>query len=385
MKIGIDGRAAKWYRGTGIGTYTYQLINYINNVDNMNKYTIFMPSQCDDMIKFNNNFSVSKIPPQNENNNFWDDVNICNPVSENNLELYHVPQNGIGLSLNKNCSSVITLHDVIPYRMPETTSDNYRKIFNETLPKIISLCDGIITVSNFSKQDIIKSFNFPEEKIFVTHLASEDIYKPKNKEISKLLIKKYYYIENNFILYVGGFSPRKNIIGLIEAFSKLISFYKKDIKLVIAGKKGKSYALYKKRCEELNISNKVIFPGFIKLEHLPYFYSACELFVYPSFYEGFGLPPVEAMACNCAVITSNTTSIPEVVLDSALLIDPYNINELCFSMYKVLNDYTLKSSLIKKGHKRASELTWEKTALNTINAYSQIIKNEHSIKIKRDI
>lgn len=382
MKIGIDGRAAKWYRGTGIGTYTYQLINYINNVDKMNKYKIFMPSECNNMIKFNDNFSISKISSQNQSNNFWDGVNICNPLSESNLQLYHVPQNGVGLPLEKNCSFVITLHDVIPYRMPETTSDNYRKIFNETLPKIVSLCDGIITVSNFSKQDIIKAFNFPEEKIFVTHLASEDIYKPKDEKISKLLIEKQYSIKDDFILYVGGFSPRKNIIGLIEAFNKLISFYKKDIKLVIAGKKGKSYSLYKKRCEELNIADKVIFSGFIELNHLPYFYSACKLFVYPSFYEGFGLPPIEAMACDCPVITSNTTSIPEVVLDSALLIDPHNIDDLCSSMYEVLVNDTLRNSLIKKGSKRASELTWEKTALDTISAYSQIINNEYSKKVE---
>ncbi|BDR65875.1 glycosyl transferase [Clostridium tetani] len=381
MKIGIDGRAAKWYRGTGIGTYTYQLINYINNVDKMNKYKIFMPSECNNMIKFNDNFSISKISSQNQSNSFWDGVNICNPLSKSNLQLYHVPQNGIGLPLEKNCSFVITLHDVIPYRMPETTSDNYRKIFNETLPKIVSLCDGIITVSNFSKQDIIKAFNFPEEKIFVTHLASEDIYKPKDEKISKLLIEKHYSIKDDFILYVGGFSPRKNIIGLIEAFSKLISFYKKDIKLVIAGKKGKSYSLYKKRCEELNIADKVIFSGFIELNHLPYFYSACKLFVYPSFYEGFGLPPIEAMACDCPVITSNTTSIPEVVLDSALLIDPHNIDDLCSSMYQVLVNDALRNSLIKKGSKRASELTWEKTALDTISAYSQIINNEYSKKV----
>lgn len=381
MRIGIDGRASKWYRGTGIGTYTYQLISCINNIDKVNDYKIFMPSECNNIIQFNNNFSVSQITSQNQNTNFWDGVNICNPLSGSNLELYHVPQNGIGLPLEKNCSFVITLHDVIPYRMPETASDNYRKIFNETLPKIVSLCDGIITVSNFSKQDIIKTFNFPEEKIFVTHLASEDIYKPKDKHLSKSLIEKYYSIKDDFILYVGGFSPRKNIIGLIEAFSKLILIYKKDIKLVIAGKKGKSYELYKKRCEELNISDRVIFPGFIELDHLPYFYSASKLFVYPSFYEGFGLPPIEAMACDCPVITSNTTSIPEVVLDSAILIDPHNIDDLCSSMHNILIDETLRNSLIKKGRRRASELTWKKTASDTISAYSKIISNDYAQKI----
>ena len=159
----------------------------------------------------------------------------------------------------------------------------------------------------------MREFDYPGEKIFVPHLAPEDIYKPKDKRFSKGLINKLYGIENDYIIYIGGFSPRKNIIGLIEAFSKLVLKHKKDIKLVIAGKKGLSYERYRNRAESLGILDKVLFPGFIPIEHLPFLYSAAELFVYPSFYEGFGLPPVEAVACGTPVIASNTTSIPEIV------------------------------------------------------------------------
>ena len=143
--------------------------------------------------------------------------------------------------MDKPCKMVITLHDIIPYKMPETVGPSYLKIFLEQIPKIVPQCDGIITVSNFSKEDIMREFDYPGEKIFVTHLAPEDIYKPKDKRFSKGLINKLYGIENDYILYIGGFSPRKNIIGLIEAFSKLVLKHKKDIKLVIAGKKGLSY------------------------------------------------------------------------------------------------------------------------------------------------
>lgn len=125
------------------------------------------------------------------------------------MDIYHVPQNGVGLPKNKNCKFIITLHDVIPYRMPETVSDRYLKIFSEEIPKIVSSADGIITVSDFSKKDIMKSFNYPEDKIFVTHLASEDIYMPLNKEFCRNILKMKYNINKNFILYVGGFSPRK--------------------------------------------------------------------------------------------------------------------------------------------------------------------------------
>lgn len=372
MKIGIDSRAAKLYRGTGIGTYTYQLINYLNKIDDTNKYLLFIPKNCTYDISLKSNFCINAII-DGKMENFWDEVNIPNTLKNKDIELYHVPQNGIGLPHNKNCNFVITLHDIIPYKMPETVSKNYLKIFHEQIPQILPRCDGIITVSNYSKQDIINAFHFPGDKIYVTHLAAEDIYKPIDKTLSKNIINEFYSIKGSFILYVGGFSPRKNIVGLIEAFSKLICKYKKNIKLVIAGRKGPSYSIYKRRVQELHIENKVIFPGFISMEHLPYLYNAAELFVYPSFYEGFGLPPIEAMSCGLPVIASNTTSIPEVVGKGSMLVDPNNIDLLSDLMLQILLNKELRQKLILSSLVRASELTWEKTAKKTLLAYSKIL------------
>jgi glycosyltransferase involved in cell wall biosynthesis len=371
MKIGIDGRAAKWYRGTGIGTYTHQLISSLNSLDKSNKYLLFMPQSCSCDIDYRSNFDVKSIT-ENNKNSFWDEVNIPNILQGSDIEIYHVPQNGIGMSKDKRCKTIITLHDIIPYKMPNTVGPNYLKIFLDQLPKILSNCDGIITVSNYSKNDIIKEFNFPEEKIFVTHLAPEEIYRPLNKEFSKALINKIYSIQGDFILYIGGFSPRKNILGLIDAFSKFLSSTKRKISLVIAGNKGLSYNIYLNRVHELHIEDSVIFPGFISMEHLPYLYNAAELFVYPSFYEGFGLPPIEAMACGVPVITSNTTSIPEIVGDSAILIDPNETDEIYNAILNVIEDETLGKNLIARGLKRSSELTWKDTAAKTIKAYERI-------------
>jgi len=372
MKIGIDARAAKWYRGTGIGTYSYQLINSLNKIDNYNDYSLFVPTECNLAIPFKNNFHIKNIN-QEKQDNFWNEVNVSNPLLDKSIDIYHVPQNGIGLPVNKDCPFVITLHDIIPYKMPDTVGDQYLKIFNEKLPNIIPMCDGIITVSQYSKEDIIKAFNFPREKIYVTYLASEDIYKPYDKTFSKSIVEKNYSITGEYILYIGGFSPRKNILGLLDSFSMLLPRLKKDIKLVIAGSKGKSYDIYKKRTQDLHIEDKVIFPGFISMNHIPFMYNACELFVYPSFYEGFGLPPIEAMACGVPVIASNVTSIPEIVKDSTLLVNPYDINELSEQMYNVLHDDALRQSLITKGLKRASSLTWDNTAANTLIAYQKIL------------
>lgn len=371
MKIAIDGRAAKWYRGTGIGTYTYQLIDNLNQIDFLNQYLLFMPQKAPFERQLRSNFKTSHAMDNNKDN-FWEEVRIPNILSDNEIDIYHVPQNGVGLSPNIRCSSVITLHDIIPLRMPETVSNRYLKIFNEDMPKIIEKCNGIITVSEFSKNDIAKEFNFPEEKIFVTHLAAEDIYRPLNKLECKNLISKKYGINSDFILYVGGFSPRKNILGLIEAFSILLNHYKKDIKLIITGKHGVSYEKYRQRAEDLKILPNVIFPGFIPLEDMPLFYNASKIFVYPSFYEGFGLPPLEAMACGTPVIASSETSIPEVVGDAALHVNPNNILKIYELMISILEDKVLSLSLINKGLIHSSKFNWKKTAYDTVDAYQSI-------------
>lgn len=373
MRIGIDGRAAKWYRGTGIGTYTYELVNSLNSVDNKNDYLVFMPDNCKDSLNLNSNFIQANITEAAEGG-FWDVVNIPNILKDYKIDLYHVPQNGIGLPVEKDCPFLITLHDVIPFKMPETVSKSYLKIFKENIPSIIERCDGIVTVSDYSKKDIVETLNFPEEKIFVTYLANEDIYMPIDKILSRYIIKKNYSITDKYILYVGGFSPRKNILGLIEAFSILMEKYHENIKLVIAGRKGSSYETYKIRAEELNIDDKVLFPGFIALDDLPYLYNASELFIYPSFYEGFGLPPIEAMACGVPVIASDTTSIPEIAGDSARLIDPCNTSDMAEAMLNVLQDEKLRNELIEKGLKRSRQLSWKNTAKQMLNVYEKFSK-----------
>ena len=375
MKIGIDGRAAKWYRGTGIGTYTHELINGLNNIDPINDYLVFMP-ECDIFNQLNDNFQIHTTESKSsDSDNFWENIKIPNILNNTDIDIYHVPQNGVGLSSNIDCKKVITLHDIIPLRMPETVSDRYLRIFNNELPTILNNCDGIITVSEFSKKDISKEFNFPKEKIYVTHLAAEGIYKPLSKCQSKNLITQKYKIEEDFILYVGGFSPRKNILGLIEAYSLLPQDLKNTFKLVIVGTKGISYPKYKARAEELNIGDNVVFTGFIPLDDLPLFYNACEALVYPSFYEGFGLPPLEAMACGTPVIVSNVTSLPEVCRDSALFVDPHDIDALSYDIQRVLSNSLLRLTLVKKSLVRSSNFSWNKTALTTLSAYESIYKD----------
>ena len=372
MKISIDGRASTLYRGTGIGNYTYQLLNNINNIDIINEYNLFISENSELDINLNSNLRLT-FSEKLMKKNFWNDIKEPNNI-ELDSNIYHTPQNGIGIIENIDVPQIITLHDIIPLKMRETVSDNYLKLFDTEMPKILENTSGIITVSNFSKEDIHKTLGFPRDKIFVTHLAAESQYKVLDKLVCKKFISDTYGISNDYILYVGGFSPRKNITGIIEAFSLIYSKLSKDIKLVIVGHKGISYEIYKNKAIELGIESKVIFTGFIEVNHMPAIYNAASLLVYPSFYEGFGLPPLEAMASGIPVITSNITSIPEVVENAAILINPYDSDDIASNIYNILTDEKFKNILIDKGLKQASKYNWRSTAIETILAYSKIAK-----------
>lgn len=371
MKICIDGRAATLYRGTGIGNYTYEIINNLHQIDFLNEYNILTPEASSLKLPKKNNFNYLSAST-NYKKNFWEFINTQNPKENIIGDIYHIPQNGIGFSKPKDVKTVITLHDIIPMKMPDTVSETFLKIFNENIQNILDNSDGIITVSNFSKEDISKTFSYPKEKIFVTHLAAEEIYTPLNKFHSSQYLKKHYGIDRDFLLYVGGFSPRKNILGLIEAFNLVKNSYKRDLKLVIIGTKGPSYEIYRKKVDELNLSSSVIFTGFIPIEDMPIFYSASKALVYPSFYEGFGLPPIECMACGTPVIASNLTSMPEVCQDAAILVDPYDVDEIKENILTLLNNHKFYSLMIYKGLSHSSKFNWKKTAYNTLEIYKHI-------------
>ncbi len=371
MNIGIDARAARWYRGTGIGTYTYQLIYNINLMDKINRYLLFLPDENLSDLNPGDNIDIRAIS-EDKKENFWEEIDIPNILNDTGIDVYLVPQNGIGLPKEKNCPFIITLHDVIPYRMPETVGPQYLNIYSKEIPEIIPMTDAIITVSNYSKEDIAKSLNYPLDKIFVTPLAAEDIYFPRNRSICRDFVRKKYGIGDKFILYVGGFSPRKNIKGLIEAFSIIKDKLKEPYKLVILGKKGRSYYDYRDTAYNLGLKDDVIFTGYVPVDELPLFYNAAHMFCYPSFYEGFGLPPLEAMACGTPTIASNVTSIPEVLGDDAVYINPQDINDISEKLLTLIEDKDFHLQMSFKGLRRSSMYSWKRTAVETIQILTKL-------------
>lgn len=372
MRIAIDARGVNWYSGTGIGTYTSQIIKHMLKDDIENSYLLYWWGEnYKDFYKDNVSISIAS----KKHRKFFEEHFFPECLKNNCIDVYHVPQNGIGLPQKKSCSYISTIHDLIPYIMPETVGKGYLKRFITAMPQIVQNSDTIITVSEFSKKDIIRIFNVDDDKIKVTHLAAEDYFRPIDKEKSKYFLKNKYNIESDFILYVGGFSPRKNVRSILVAFSRIYQSLSKDYKVLILGSASDDHSYLMTLCESLNISDNVIFTGYVPYEDLPYFYNSCNVFVYPSLYEGFGLPPLEAMSCGIPVITSNIASIPEVVGDSALLINPFDTEELKIALEKVLENPALSEELSKLGYARSKLFNWEKTASETLKIYEETHRN----------
>lgn len=371
MKIGLDARAAIWYRGTGIGTYTYQLLRNLYILDKENEYRFFWPGdEYKDLDPRDEVFSSI----EKSKDKFWEEVHIPLAIESEGIDLYHVPQNGIGLPVEKKCPFVVTIHDLIPYIYPETVGKGYLKLFLEQMPRIIQDADKIIAVSQCSKKDIQKMFKLPEERISVIYEAPEEFYKPMDKGLARKLVADKYGLSKDFIMYIGGFSPRKNLKGLINAYYEVYKDLRKDHQLVFVGKPSREYAELKMLVDALGMAQQVVFTGFVPVEDMPFLYNAANIFVYPSFYEGFGLPPLEAMACGTPTIVSNTSSIPEVVGKSALLIDPYDTLQLAAAIYRLVEDESLAASLAKKGLRRAKTFNWRKTALQTKAVYQEMVQ-----------
>jgi glycosyltransferase involved in cell wall biosynthesis len=376
MRIAIDARGINWYRGTGIGTYTDKVLRYLLKMDIENYYHIYWSGENYEDFKSKN---TDIIIASKKHHRFFEQVYFPNNLKNSNIDIYHVPQNGIGINENIKCKKITTIHDLIPYIMPETVGRGYLIKFLKEVPKAIELSHAIITVSEWSKQDILKFFPIDKDKIFVTPLAAEDMYKPMDKEKCKDFLSKNYNINKPFILYIGGFSPRKNVKSLITAFQNIYKDLNKDYNLVIVGATKDQGEYLNKFSSNLEFASKIIFTGFAPEEHLPILYNGCDVFVYPSLYEGFGLPPLEAMNCGAPVITSNLTSIPEVVKDAGILINPYNENELSSAILTLLNSENLQNEYRKRGLQRAQNFSWSKTAEKTLEVYKKVYETNYEI------
>ncbi|MBR5328644.1 MAG: glycosyltransferase family 4 protein [Firmicutes bacterium] len=361
--IAIDGRGALLYRGTGIGTYTWQLLAHLS--DEIKDLNIILPGMEYD------GFCFSTAQWDEQKDILRDDF-LPNYIKENHIDLYHVPQNGIGLPNKKICKETVTIHDLIPYLYPETVGRGYLRDFLREMPQIMERSDAVITVSECSARDICRIFHYPKAKIHVIHEAPEPIYRPMDKEKVATFLQQKYGICGNYILYVGGFGIRKNVKALINAFYLLRQEENIPLKLVLPGKRSRDFDALDQLTEALQIKDDVIFTDYVPVSDLPYFYNGALMMVYPSIYEGFGLPPLEAMACTTPVIAAKTSSLPEILGNNVLWFDPFDTVELAEQIRRLWVSETLRKRMAKMGKEKADSYSWQETAKQTAKVFRSI-------------
>jgi glycosyltransferase involved in cell wall biosynthesis len=267
---------------------------------------------------------------------------------------------------------IVTLHDAFPYLQPETHNrlDNWR--YRWHLPPLARRADAVITVSACSKADLVRHLALRDERVHVIGEGIDPRFKPVPDGVHRRAILAKYGLAQPYILYLGGVNGRKNIARLLEAFARARAA-RPGLTLVIGGPRQWKLAGIEQTLARLDLGAALRLTGYLADEDLPAIYSAAELFVFPSLYEGFGLPPLEAMACATPVVTSNCSSLPEVVGDAALLVDPYSVDSLVAAIEQALDDAQLRATLRRRGLARAAQFSWAHAARETFALYKRVV------------
>ena len=368
MIIGFDAKSA-FHCKRGIGNYSRDTVRILSEYFPDNRYLLFNTDKKNNVqfpIKDNTKEILPETSLYKAFPSLWRGRGIKGQIGHEGVEIYH----GLSQELPKdiqhaNVKTVVTFHDAIRVRYPELHS-KFKN--NQLIRRSIHACkvaDKIIAISEQTKQDCIDLFGADERKITVVYQGCNNLYRIPVNDSKKEIVKQRYELPPRYILTVGSIEKRKNAVLIVEAMHRS----NLSIPLVIVGK-GKSYIdEIKAVAEKYNLQSQIIFRHNVPLEDLPAIYSLSEIFLFPSLFEGFGIPILEAMCCGIPVITSKGSCFKETGGDAALYIDPYNANELADAIYKVLSDNKVREEMISKGKLQSDKFTDDKIAQNLMNVY----------------
>ena len=372
MKIGIDIRTLLDARPSGVSEYVLNLLKEMFKLDTANEYRLFYNcfGDCPNLPEFKQaNVKLIKYNYPNKVLNYLLFKIFNYPKLDKALavDVFFMPHlNFIGLSVG--AKSLLTVHDLSFLKYPEFFSARknfwHRMVKAKKLLKRFSL---VIAVSENTKRDIMELGGINPDKVKVIYSGVGEEYKKLpliNYQFSVKRVRDKYNLPERFILYLGTIEPRKNVDGIIRAYNQLrvMSCELRDYKLIIAGARGwKSENIYRE-WDKSAFKNDIKFLGYVEPDDKIYLYNLASVFIYPSFYEGFGFPPLEAMACGVPVVASFASSLPEVLGQAALLVDPYNIQDMAGGLEQVLTDENLKNKLIARGLELVKQFDWKKAA-----------------------
>jgi glycosyltransferase involved in cell wall biosynthesis len=359
---------------SGVGFYVLNLLKALSEVDRNDTYYVY--TKKEDRLLVEHDPAHFNIIPCSTNNRLlrlgWEQMFLPHYISRDKLDVFHSPHYTI--PLRSKAPTVSTFHDMTFFSHPEVHEKSKVLFFRQMIPLAAERADAIIAVSQSTKKDMVRFLDLPESKIHVVYegIDSEE-YRPLAQDERMDNIKRQYKLPEEFVLFVGTLEPRKNIDGAIRAFKQVTEETGKKFGLVVTGGKGWNYHSIFNLVQELDIEDDVRFTGYVPEEDLPYLFNAATVFAYPSFYEGFGIPPLEAMACGTPVVASNVSSVPEVVGDAGLLVDPSKDEEIAGAILRILTDPDLRSELSAKGLERTKLFSWQKAAKETLKIYNSVV------------
>jgi len=370
LHIAIDAHSV----GAGLGgneTYATNLIEALADIDSVNRYTLY----------------VTKKEAVERFANRWPNVHL-------RLTLPHTPLVRIPLTLTVElrrrpvdilhvqytsppftpCPVVNTIHDLSFEHLPETFKRRSWRQMRLTIRRSAQSAAHILTDCDFARDDILKTYGIAPERVTAVPLAAAVRFSPVRDERELDRVRNKYGINGKYILTVGSIQPRKNIPRLIRAYSMLCSERNLEPlpKLVVVGKRGWLYEDTLATAESSTVRDQIILTGYVDDKDLPALYSAASCFVYPSYFEGFGIPPLEAMRCGTPTITGDRTCFPEIIGDAGLMVDPFDEQAIKRGIVRVLTEQTLRDELIEKGLERANSYDWLKTARQTLDVYESV-------------
>ncbi|MCR4405362.1 MAG: glycosyltransferase family 4 protein [Anaerolineae bacterium] len=380
MRIGVDYTSAIC-QGAGIGRLTRCIFHALAEVDQENEYRLFVatgrnhPSTPPPFQPSTPpTFHLKTIPLSDRGLNIvWHRLRLPLPVEliTGAVDVFHSPD--FTLPPVWRARTVLTVHDLSFLRVPQCFTNALRRYLEQVVPRSVSRADHVIADSESTKRDLAELLGTPADKVTVIYSGVEPRFRPITDRARLEAVRRRYNLPERFILSVGTLQPRKNFGVLIEAFSRL-KVGTGSCKLVIVGGKGWLYEDIFARVEGLGLQGEVSFPSFVADEDLPAIYNLAEVFALPSLYEGFGLPPLEAMACGTPVVTSNTSSLPEVVGDAGLMVEPMDVDGLARAMARLLEDGDLRREMAQRGLARAREFTWERAARQLLAVYTGVMR-----------
>ena len=374
MIIGIDSRfAIKAKRG--IGNYCLNLIANIAAIDNINQYILYVDQRDDDeVLPKQDNFLVKVLKPSIYP--IWEQVSLPVQATRDKVDLLHCTGNTFPIWGRRQFKTVATIHDVMFLKEEFSSGSLYQFIGNKYRGLVVNrfshTLDSIITVSKFSKQDILDTVkHLNPECIYCTYESYDPLFDSLGNSTARAIVEKELGIRCPYILALGATEPRKNTRSIIKVFANLRK-YKTNInyKLVITGIPERSHRIFQDSINFLGLQGDVILTDFISTRALVALYRCSTIFLYPSLYEGFGIPLLEAMASSTPIITSNITSMPEILGEAGVLVNPTDLMQLERALIKLLNDQSLRQELINKGLKRVKEFSWRSVAMKTLEVYN---------------